>query len=239
LPHPNILGGFAFLALLGPAGLFFIGDKTKHPSLILLCLGIILVGLTFSRSAWLALVAFMVIIILKAKYFERGKFFLLIAAVGLTILLTLYPIRDMVFTRISGSTVATETISTLGRSWLVEQALNVIRQHPWTGVGIGSFVIELSNTAVKGAPIEPVHDVFLLATAELGVIGLILMVGLFISIALGIFRSKSPQAILAGAAVTGLGVISLFDHYLWTIAPGRVMLGLALGFWAGQVAHDA
>jgi O-antigen ligase len=121
----------------------------------------------------------------------------------------------------------------------VEQALNVIRQHPWTGVGIGSFVIELSNTAVKGAPIEPVHDVFLLATAELGVIGLILMVGLFISIALGIFRSKSPQAILAGAAVTGLGVISLFDHYLWTIAPGRVMLGLALGFWAGQVAHDA
>jgi hypothetical protein len=34
-------------------------------------------------------------------------------------------------------------------------------------------------------------------------------------------------------------VISLFDHYLWTIAPGRVMLGLALGLWAGQVAHDA
>jgi hypothetical protein len=54
-----------------------------------------------------------------------------------------------------------------------------------------------------------------------------------------IVRSKSPQAILAGATLAGLGVIALFDHYLWTLAPGRIMLGLALGLWAGQVFQDA
>jgi O-antigen ligase len=115
----------------------------------------------------------------------------------------------------------------------------MIRQYPLAGVGIGSFIIELSNKAVAGAPIEPVHNVFLLATAELGVVGLIVMIGLFISIALNIIKAKSPQAILASATLTGLGIISLFDHYLWTLAPGRLLLGLALGLWAGQIAHDA
>jgi hypothetical protein len=59
------------------------------------------------------------------------------------------------------------------------------------------------------------------------------------SIAFTIIQSKSPQKILAGAIVAGLAATSMFDHYLWTIAPGRLMLGLALGLWAGQVAHDA
>jgi hypothetical protein len=35
-------------------------------------------------------------------------------------------------------------------------------------------------------------------------------------------------------------VISLFDHYLWTLAPGRLMLGLVIGLFAGQdVNYDA
>ena len=92
---------------------------------------------------------------------------------------------------------------------------------------------------MEGAPIEPVHNVFLLITAEIGIVGLILIIGLFISITIKICKAHSPQAILASATLTGLGVISLFDHYLWTLAPGRMILGLALGLWAGQVAHDA
>jgi len=239
LPHPNILGGFVFLTLIGPASLFLINKRPNYSALILLCLGIILTGLTFSRSAWLALISFSGTLILKSKYFERKKLFLLLSTIMLTIILTLYPLRSLVFTRVSNSATATETISTVGRSWLTERAINMIRQHPLTGVGIGSFIIELSNTAVTGAPIEPVHNIFLLVTTELGVVGLILMIGLFIFIALNIFKAKSPQAILASATLTGLGVISLFDHYLWTLAPGRIMLGLALGLWAGQVAHDA
>jgi O-antigen ligase len=115
----------------------------------------------------------------------------------------------------------------------------MIQKYPFTGVGIGSFVLELSKTAVEGVLVEPVHNIFLLATAELGIVGLFLMISLFISIALTTFKAKSPQAILASATLTGLGVISLFDHYLWTLAPGRIMLGLALGLWAGQVAQDA
>jgi hypothetical protein len=26
----------------------------------------------------------------------------------------------------------------------------------------------------------------------------------------------------------------MFDHYMWTLAPGRLMLGLVIGLFAGQ-----
>jgi O-antigen ligase len=239
LPHPNILGGLVFLTLLGPISLFLSNKKTNYPALILICLGIILLSLTFSRSAWLALISFAGILILKSKYFERKQLFLLMTTIALTVILTLYPLRDLVFTRFSNSATATEQNSILGRLWYTEQAMEMAQKHPLSGGGIGSFVLKLSDIAVDGVLVEPVHNIFYLVAAELGIVGLILMIGLFISIALNIFKARSPQAILASATLTGLGIISLFDHYLWTIAPGRLLLGLALGLWAGQVAHDA
>jgi O-antigen ligase len=238
-PHPNILGGFAFLALLGPASLFLISKKMNYPALLLLILGVILISLTFSRSAWLAIIAFMAGLILKSKTIGCRKLSLLIGSIGMAFLLALYPVRDFVFTRVSNSGMVTEKISTVGRSWLTRQALDMIRQHPLTGVGSGSFVIELADEAPEGAPIEPVHNVFLLVTSELGILGSLLILGLFLSIAVTIFRSKSPQSILVGALLAGFGLIALFDHYLLTLAPGRMMLGLALGLWLGQVAHES
>ena len=239
LPHPNILGGFTLLTLLGPVGLFLNGKKPNYFVLILLALGVILLLLTFSRSAWLGLVAFAAILLWKSKYFERRQIFLLVAVVALTTVITLYPLRELVFTRVSNAPVATEQLSTFGREWLTQQALGMLRNQPLTGVGIGSFIIELSSYAVEGAIIEPVHNIFLLAGSELGIPGLVLVIGLFISIAWNIFKTKTPRAILASAAVAGLGVISLFDHYLWTLAPGRIMLGLALGLWMGQLKNES
>ena len=239
LPHPNILGGFALISLLGSAGLFLANKKPNYSALVLFSLGIILIGLTFSRSAWLGLIAFIAILVFKSNHFDRKQLFLLVSISVLTITLTLYPLRDLVFTRISNAPVATEQLSTFGRSWLSEQALAMMREHPLTGVGIGSFILELADYAIEGASIEPVHNIFLLAGSELGIVGLLLVICLFISIALIIVKTQKPKAILASATLAGLGVISLFDHYLWTLAPGRIMLGLALGLWIGQVANEA
>ena len=233
IPHPNILAGFVLITLLGPAGLFLINKKPNYAALVLFALGVILIGLTFSRSAWLGLISFIFVLMLKSKYLELKRLLLLIATAILTIVLTLYPLRDLVFTRVSNAPVQTEQLSAFGRSWLTEQAVQMIREHPLTGVGIGSFVIELSRYAVEGAIIEPVHNIFLLVGAELGIIGLVITVSLFAAIALKISRVQTPRAILASATIAGLGVISLFDHYLWSIAPGRLMLGLALGIWMG------
>jgi O-antigen ligase len=238
-PHPNILGGFVLLSLLGPVGLYFANNKPNYAALILFSFGVILVGLTFSRAAWLGLLAFMILLTVKSKYLDRKRLLSLISVFVLTAFLTLYPLRELVFTRLGNAPVVTEQLSTFGRSWLTEQALTMICHHPLTGVGIGSFVIELSRYALEGALIEPVHNIFLLAGAELGIIGLMFLVGLFIAIADTIFKTKTPRAILVSGTVAGLGVIGLFDHYLWSLAPGRMMLALALGLWAGQAANDA
>ena len=59
LPHPNILGGFTLLFLLGPAALFLRKEKPNLLALILFSLGVILLVLTFSRSAWLGFIFFL------------------------------------------------------------------------------------------------------------------------------------------------------------------------------------
>jgi len=220
--------------LLGPASLFIANKKPNQAALILFNLGIILMTLTFSRSAWLGLIVFILILILKSKHLDRQRLFLLIATSVLTIILTLYPLRNLVFTRISNAPVETEQLSTFGRSWLNQQALDMIRHHPLTGVGIGAFILELGRDALQGASIEPAHNILLLAGAELGIFGSILVSVLFISIILSSIKAQTLRSILASAMLAGLGIISLFDHYLWSLAPGRILLALALGLWAGS-----
>jgi len=237
-PHPNILGGFLIMSLLGPVYLFFANEKPNYAALLLLVLGIILLGLTFSRSAWLGSVAFLAVLLLKSKYLDRKRLWLLFTACIVSMILTLLPLRSFLFSRIADASIHTEQISTVGRSWLAHQAFSIFRQHSLLGVGIGSFILELSKRAAEGAPIEPVHNMFLLIGSELGITGLLLLAGLIITIIIQTKKLRTPQAIFASGALTGLGVISLFDHYLWSIAPGRMMLGLALGLWAGQVSCD-
>jgi O-antigen ligase len=238
-PHPNILGGFALFALLGPVSLFLLSKKTNYLPLILSTLGVVLIVLTFSRSAWLGLIAFLFVLLLKSNRLDRRRLYLLFSTSLLAIVLTVYPLRELVFTRVSNAPIPTEQLSTFGREWLNEQALQMFREHPLTGVGIGSFILRLATYAVEGALIEPVHGIPLLVGAELGIPGLLILAGLVIMIALSIFRAQTPKSILAGATIVGLGVIGFFDHYLWTLAPGRMMLGLALGLWIGQLSNDA
>ncbi len=239
LPHPNFLGGVVLFTLLGPVYLFLIRREPNYAVLLLLVLGIILLVLTFSRSAWLGLLAFAMILVAKAKYFERYRITLLISVVVLAGICSLYPLRDLLLTRIASQGIATEEISTQGRSWLSAQAEEMIQTSPVIGVGVGSFLLELAKQAPRGAPIEPVHNLPLLIAAELGLAGLALALFLCAALAIKMLQSKAPESILAGALIAGLGIISLFDHYLWTVAPGRIMLGLALGLWAGQAARHA
>jgi O-antigen ligase len=176
---------------------------------------------------------------LKARYFDRKRLLLFLAVGMLTILLAVYPLREVVSTRVAATPVATEQLSIFGREWLNQQAIGIFQDQPLTGVGIGAFIVELASYAVEGAPIEPVHNVLLLAGSELGLFGALLLLVLFFSMAVTLVKSRSPRAILGGAVVAALGLIALFDHYLWSLAPGRIMLGLALGLWMGQVNHEA
>jgi len=240
LPHPNILGGLALILLLGPIAFFLRKDKPNNLALLLLIPGVSLLALTFSRSAWLALVLFSLILVWKSKYFDRKRLVILLAVIGLSFVVTLFPYRELVQARTVNTTSHSEEFSFIGRAWLNGEAVKMIRAYPLTGVGIGSFIIELSRRAGEGYVVEPAHNILLLAGAELGIPGLLLVLAFAISFLIRLFRTQNPNAILAGAALMGLGLIGLFDHYLWTLAPGRLLLGLAVGLFAGQdIGHDA
>ena len=234
LPHPNILGGFSFVLLLAPVAFFMRKEEPNHLAPLLLLPGTALLALTFSRSAWLALIAFGAVLIWKSRYFDRKRLMFLLVILALSFTITLLPYFRLVQARTINATSHSEAFSFIGRAWLNGEAITMVTEHPLTGVGIGSFVIELSRRAGEGYVIEPVHNVLLLAAAELGIPGLLLVVAFLISFFYRLFKTQNPQAILAGATLTGLCVISLFDHYLWTLAPGRLMLGLVIGLFVGQ-----
>ncbi|HEX5943169.1 MAG TPA: O-antigen ligase family protein, partial [Anaerolineales bacterium] len=240
LPHPNILGGFTLMLLLAPIAFFLRNERPNNLALLLLISGVALLALTFSRSAWLALILFSMVLIWKSKHFDRRRLAILLIVVALSFVLTLFPYRELVQARTVNPTSHSEEFSLIGRAWLNGEARNLIDEYPLTGVGIGSFIIELASRAGEGYVIEPAHNLFLLAGAEMGIPGLLLVATLFIAFAYRLFKAKNPNAILAGAVLTGLCFISLFDHYLWTLAPGRLMLGLVIGLFVGQdVQHDA
>ncbi len=234
LPHPNILGGFSFILLLAPVAFFMRKEEPNHLAPLLLLPGTSLLALTFSRSAWLALIVFSTVLIWKSRYFDRKRLVILLVILVLSFVITLLPYYRLVQARTINPTSHSEAFSFIGRGWLNGEAIKMVTEHLLTGVGIGSFIIELSRRAGEGYVIEPVHNVILLAAAELGIPGLLLVVALLISFFYRLFQTQNPEAILAGATLTGLCVISLFDHYLWTLAPGRLLLGLVIGLFVGQ-----
>ncbi len=239
LPHPNILGGFALIFLLGPIAFFLRKEKPNNLALLLLIGGVSLLALTFSRSAWLALIVFCGVLVWKARYFDRKRLIVLLVVIALSFVATLFPYRELVKARTINTTSHAEEFSFIGRAWLNGEARKIIAEYPLTGVGIGAFIIELSRRAGVGYVIEPAHNILLMVGAELGLPGLLIVVAMAVSIAYRLFKTQNPRAILVGATLTGLAFISLFDHYLWTLAPGRLMLGLVLGLFLGQESSEA
>ena len=238
LPHPNVLGGFALAFLLGPAAFFLLEGRRRVWAALLFAGGIALLVLTFSRSAWVGLALAGVMLVLHHRKFERRQLMLL-ALVGLTgLLLAAAPLYPLVFTRAGTSAVPTEAFSNEARAWLIQSTLNIIKDHPWLGVGVGAYVVEYARHAPYGYLIEPVHNLPLLVVAELGLGGALVVIGLGVVVVTGAWRAKHPETALFAAALIGLLTTGLFDHYLWTLAPGRLLLGLLFGLLAAQMRED-
>lgn len=239
LPHPNILGAFTAVLLCGPAALFLLNRRARGWAILLFSSGIVLLILTFSRGAWIGFVASALIIAFKSRSLERKRLLQLGTAGAVSLVAAVLPLQALIFTRLAGAaSVPTEAFSIKGRDWLAGQAVAVIQQHSLLGIGIGSFILNLAQHAPIGYIIEPVHNLPLLMVSELGIGGAIILVGLVIVIARQIRKIHEPKAVLISAGLVGLCVISLFDHSLWTLAPGRIFLSLVLGLWAGQVEHE-
>ncbi len=161
----------------------------------------------------------------------------LVGAGGLLAVACAFAPQTMV--RITGGGSPLEVRSILERRWLMEQALRQITAHPLLGIGAGTFPLALREGLPPGYRPEPVHHVGVLITAELGLPGALLGLGVAGAFLRSVRRGASPEACALAASLLGLLVVSMLDHPLWTLAPARALGACLLGAWAGQLQADA
>jgi O-antigen ligase len=237
-PHPNILAGFSLISIACITSTILGRKKGNNIIWSLLILSTSLLAVTFSRSAWLGLIVFLCTLLAKSKSLNNKRIWLVVAVTASVFVLTLMPFHSLFQSRVTSPTTAIERDSLTERVWLSQQALTYAKEKPLTGVGAGSFIIQLAERAGELNFVEPVHNILLLILAELGIVGVILVSTIFVFVIREIYKTDKPNVIIFGALLAGMGIIALFDHYFWTLAPGRMMLGLVLGLWHAQVVKD-
>ncbi|RPI30746.1 MAG: hypothetical protein EHM70_13140 [Chloroflexota bacterium] len=175
LPHPNLLGGFGLAMLVFPVAILMLPSKQRLLPVLLVNLGLALIALTFSRSAWLALAVLAVTLLAWWKDLDHKRLALLGLTGASTLAVLFFTLQPLFLTRLGSGEVQTEQVSNYTRLWLVERTVELIQQNPLLGTGAGTYPLALSRHVADFYDIEPVHNLPLLVASELGAVGVILL----------------------------------------------------------------
>jgi O-antigen ligase len=189
---------------------------------------------TLSRIAWLGALLMGVIMLWpqRATAWTHIKRRLGLILFGLLALLAVSPFIVLRFV----SLFLENSISVTERWRLSSMAITMITMHPLLGVGIGNYVVSMRDYDVWNMTaryFQPAHNLFLLAGSEIGIPGLLALVGM-----LGIAMSATwracrtrktlwPLMLLASWVV--FLVLAQFDHYFWDVQQGILLMAVLLG----------
>jgi len=238
LAHPNVLAGFLVLGILSLIYFSYYSQQRIFRIATLLSLAIMSAALffTFSRSAWLGLFLAVIYIVFRlwrgrAVAYQKPLTQLSIIFV-LTFLLLATNFFPLLAARFSGQD-RLEVKSLSERYSYTEQAINLIKDNWVTGVGLGQYTLVLHQNDGRNFPawfFQPVHNIYLLIFAELGVLGFALFIA-FILQALWQsikVRVNETDYIWQSASLAML-FIGFFDHYLWTHYFGLILFFIIFG----------
>jgi O-antigen ligase len=228
LIHPYLLAGLSLFgaAVLAAAARAY--PDRRRELLAAAAVAVAPVGFTYSRAAIVGLV--LVLACVAVARFPAAVLVLgLAAAVPAVIWSDGWVTRTQATT--STSTATGGGLDT-GRGTLIRQSLDVLRDHPLTGVGPGRYVTVLRDRHVDPAPtggvLKPVHNLPLLAAAEGGVAAGIAMLLLFAAAGWTAWRAGP----LGMAVFVAFLPFCFLDHFPYTFPQGEVMLGL----WLAAIA---
>lgn len=232
LPHPNILGGFLAIGLLAVlSGIFSTRWRIWLIGTVLFLSGFWALLLTFSRAAWggftagiLVALPYLIATRLRLSPVRRRVLATATAALMMAALFAaLY--WPLLAARAGVGEERVELRSVADRIVFTRFAEQAIAENTFLGVGIANFPWRTSyylletDYDLRG---DNVHNIFLLAWAELGIVGL----GLFIAaIAAGSYaawqglqtQQSGPENAMLFGAFAALAAIGLLDHYPWTL----------------------
>lgn len=259
LPHANILGGYLAVSL---PWIWMVYLTNKQPIIKWLAGGSLVIGagalfLSFSRSAWLAGgVAAVILLIWLGCQMPKFKIHWATGVAILAIGLVIYSQWGAITSRFSPDQVSLEKESVMSRLDQWRQFKSVLADHPVFGVGVGQYTLYLAKQDVSKVgwrydsdfpgwaynlshPVwdyQPVHNLWLMALAELGWPGLGLLIWLWLGVLWITIRVIKLGAGIWGwlalASWLAISVLGMFDHYLWTLQQGRLILFLSISMVA-------
>lgn len=240
-PHPNALAGY--LVVMIPLMILLLQSNAQQSCiqkfkrcmvfpLALLFIGTI--GITFSRSAWAAMLIVTAMLFVyfvrksKKTFINKRVFLLFIGVVFLGIALTI----PLTLER-SLSLLSSDSQSLTLRKELNLSTLSMITQHPVLGVGLNNFLLELPEyTSIAGYQyLQPAHNVYLLITAETGLLGFFLLCFLLYSVYRGVKEKRlHEKRFFLMCAIVVVLFLALFDHYFYTLQQTMMLVAVLVGF---------
>jgi len=244
-PHPNVFGGVLAFGILvwGWVWATAISSKKQLIRLVWLAVGFLLPAtlvITFSRSAMLGF-AFAILFGVVWMAWQRRRIpRAWLPAIGVVILafgIIGGLFHGLLFSRVVSDS-RLERISLSEREQGYRLAWQVISRSPVTGVGVGGYTATLADV-VPGKPwwfYQPAHNIFLLALAEVGMVGFFLFGVIDFYILKSIWSARRvPAGIFWVMTAITLLVPALLDHYLWSLWAGLSLVAFAAGFAANMM----
>ena len=210
-PDPHMFS--FYLGLIIPMVLCFLifnrGNKKRIFLFIILTILISSILLSFSRGGYLGMFAGLSSVIILSWKFLIPKIkvviFLIILAGIISLLIPQNPIANRI-----NSIINLEEGSNAGRLIIWQQAADVFREHPISGVGIGNYSFYLFPEEKYRTPIYA-HNTYLDIASEMGIFALLIWIGIFLSCFWQLFKIIKKTA----DKNTRIISIGLFGGLIW------------------------
>lgn len=227
--HPNVFAGYLLIGMI--FAIFFLQSERDVKIKMLLFFSLLVgsVGLffTFSRSAtflWILFMYSFFLVQLQQKL-SRKLFIVSISCIVLGIFFFLFP---QIFARLFFFQIDE---SVTHRTQLFVSAFRMLIAHPFFGVGLGNFLVNLPQVSGDQVYLQPVHNIFLLIACETGLCGLIVVLWNLLQL-IPLFKKIFAQRKIffplcsIGVAIVGIGMV---DHYFLTLQQGQLLLSFSIG----------
>lgn len=224
-PHPNVLGGFLAVGL---AMFLYVSRGTKlsitKGFAVAVLLSVVVCGLlvSYSRSAWLAVLSVSIIFLLAqyaTKPFKQAIIWGLIMLTSAVFSIGIY--RDTVIPRTKE--IEDNRSAFDYRKEFNANAVAVLKEGPLIGTGVNNYTIRAQEMFhVEPWAYQPPHNIFLLYLAENGIIGVLILLFVFLKL-------RFTWNMMTGFAIILFLILGSLDHYFLTIQQGLLTSAILLG----------
>jgi O-antigen ligase len=224
LPNPNVFAGYLvlFIPMLATLTLYYAKGKARVVGIVIGLLALFCLVFTFCRSAALGL--FLVLTVMSLIRKDRVMLVLLL----LCALVAPFAIPSNVKDWSKTTNHWAELFLGQDRPIIFETALNMIKTHPFLGVGVNTFALNYSKYKLHNAVFDPgnqdkadmswyAHDSYLQMTAETGIMYFLVFLALLFMLfrdGITFYRRTSDAFLKFSSLGIMLGLAAFLVHGL-------------------------